>query len=150
MEKVNLSWEEIEELIEILAEKINKKNKKYDYLVGIARGGLIPMVLLSDHINNYNVYTIRLKLYEGSKKGTKVELKQGIAENIKGKRILLVDDVADTGTSLEFAKEYLENKGAIISTATLHLKKTSKIIPDYYAKKEDRWITYPWSKKEDG
>jgi hypoxanthine phosphoribosyltransferase len=72
--------------------------------------------------------------------------------DIHGKKILVVDDVTDTGKTLSLAVEYLKClKPAEIKTAVLQHKICSDFVPDYYAKKivKWRWIVYPWAAYED-
>ena len=65
------------------------------------------------------------------------------------RRILIVDDVADTGKSLIVAKDYLMKRGASeIKVATLHFKPTSSFKPDYYVDMTTAWICYPWGRNE--
>jgi hypothetical protein len=69
--------------------------------------------------------------------------------DVKGKRILLVDDVADSGASLTVAKKYLRKLGASeIRIATLHYKPASAIKPGYFAETTEAWVNYPWEREE--
>jgi hypoxanthine phosphoribosyltransferase len=68
---------------------------------------------------------------------------------IKGLKVLVVDDVSDSGHSLMAVKKYTEDKGAaIVKVATLHHKPWSEFKPDYYADMVDKWILYPWEPNE--
>jgi hypothetical protein len=69
--------------------------------------------------------------------------------DIKGKRVLLVDDIADTGTSLLAAKKHMEEKGAsAVRIACIHRKPGSALEPDYYVMTSGAWIVYPWEMHE--
>ena len=58
---------------------------------------------------------------------------------------MLVDDVADTGRSMDLAVRYLkENKVGILKTATIHYKPQSMFKPNFYVKETEKWIVYPW------
>lgn len=67
--------------------------------------------------------------------------------NLNGKRILITDDVADTGDTTESVKKYYLGLGEV-ELATLHYKPNSKIIPGYYGDETTAWIIYPWEVKE--
>jgi hypoxanthine phosphoribosyltransferase len=64
-------------------------------------------------------------------------------------KVLIADDVSDSGASLLKAKEHIEEKGAsLVRVATLHIKPWSSFVPDYYAESVDAWVVYPWELKE--
>ena len=68
---------------------------------------------------------------------------------IEGLRVLVVDDVSDSGNSLIVVKKYIEGKGASeVKLATLHHKPWSKFKPDYFAEEVSEWIIYPWEPRE--
>lgn len=72
--------------------------------------------------------------------------------DVSGKKILVIDDVTDTGDTLEAAVEYLETFGPEeIRTGVLQHKECSSFIPDFYAEYvgEWRWIVYPWARHEE-
>lgn len=148
MDLLRISWEAAVKYCEELAEKT--KEFKPDMIVGISRGGLVPARILSDMLDIKSVGVVGMVFY------TKVgetedapKITQELAMDLKGKRILLVDDVADTGKSLAAAKEYLEGKGAgEIKTAALHYKPKSILKPDYYYETTTAWIVYPWERYE--
>ena len=147
MKITNITWNELDALVYELAAKVNFKA---DFLIGISRGGLIPVRLLSDRLNNSNIAVIRTEFYTGVGKTTKEpKITQDITIDVKGKSVLVVDDVADTGKSLELVKKHLLKKGAKnVKIATLHYKPTSTIKPDFYAKQTQEWLVYPWETNE--
>jgi len=68
--------------------------------------------------------------------------------DLSGKRVLVVDDVADTGETVEIVSQHVLEKNAVeVKTAVIDFKHTSKFVPDYYAREMEgwRWIVYPWS-----
>lgn len=142
-----LTMKEIMQLLHDLRDKIVKSGFKPDCLVGMSRGGFIPVRILSDILDVGDVYIIGVTYYrdiEVTKK--EPEITQDIdKKDLKGKTILLVDDVSDTGKSLKFTVNHLNQNGIKFSkTATLHLKPWSVFIPDYYAKTTKKWIIYEW------
>jgi hypoxanthine phosphoribosyltransferase len=148
MKFLYLEWKDIEELVEGLADKMDGFNP--DVLIGISRGGLVPVRLLSDYLNNPNVAIFRIEFYKGiGQTNEKPEITHPLTIDVKGKKVLIVDDVSDSGKSLIVAKEYIEKLGAKeVRIATLHYKPRSSFKPDYYVGETDAWIVYPWEKKE--
>jgi len=143
-------WDDVYELTLKVAEKIWKSGFSPDILVGIARGGWIVARLLSDFLDNSNVTSIRIEFYKGiSETGEKPQITQPLIVDVKDKKVLICDDVADTGYSLIAAVEHIKEKGAKeVKVATLHLKPWSSFKPDYFVVETDAWIIYPWEIRE--
>lgn len=145
-----MSWNKIYELSISLAEKIRNSNFVPDLIIGIARGGWVVARLLSDLLDIDDVGSIRIQFYR-SVGVTYHEpvVSQPVSVSVEKKRVLLCDDVADTGYSLKAAIEHIKNSGAeVIKTATLHQKSKTVVIPDYWVEKTDAWIIYPWERRE--
>lgn len=143
MEQLTLSWDEVERAAKTLANSI-KRDFDPDIIVGVARGGLIPAVRLSHLLGDKLLRIIHVKYYKRANvRLKKLEVLADI-ERIQGK-VLLVDDVADTGMSLEFLLEHLKGKGAKETrTATIAYKPGSRLKPDYFVYETDKWIVFPW------
>ncbi len=150
MEYIKPSWDEIEEMTKKLTEKIKKSRFKFDWIVGISRGGLVPARLLSDYFDCPRVAIMRVEFYESVGKTKDFpRITQPLQVSVKEKNVLLVDDVADTGRSLVVAKDHIKRKGAKeIMIATLHYKPISIFKPDFYIEETSAWIIYPWERKE--
>jgi hypoxanthine phosphoribosyltransferase len=105
---------------------------------------------MSDLLENPNVANVAAEFYVGvaETKGEPV-ITQPVSVSVEGKRVLVVDDVADTGESLRLVRSYLEEQGATeVKTATIYYKPWSVMIPDYYEKETRSWIIFPWERKE--
>jgi len=148
MDLLRISWEAAVIYCEKLAEKTG--DFKPDMIVGISRGGLVPARILSDMLGIKSLGVVGMVFYKSvGETGDAPKITQELAMDLKGKRILLVDDVADTGKSLVAAKKYLEDKGAAeIRTAALHYKPEAILKPDYYYGTTSAWIVYPWERYE--
>lgn len=151
MKQRNVSWREVEGLVNSIASKIDKK---YSVIIGINRGGLVPSVLLSQITKiRHGVTTIESYLGKKRSKQSKVSYHVSMIGNLGPQsKVLLVDDIADSGISLVKVVQTLEKLGCKkknIDTATLHYKTQSRFKPTFYGKKipDYDWINYPWERK---
>jgi len=144
------TWNLIYKMLLNLAEKIRKDGFKPDVIVGVSRGGWPPARVLSDLLNNPNIANVRAEFYLGvaETKGEPV-LTQPVSVDVAGKRVLVVDEIADTGKSLKVVKEHLMASGAMdVKIATVYYKPWSIVKPDYYERETRRWVVFPWETKE--
>jgi hypoxanthine phosphoribosyltransferase len=145
-----LEWEDIYKMCIELSERIKEDRFKPDVIVGVARGGWIPARILSDLLENANLANIKAEFYEDvAKTGKKPKITQPVSTDIRGLKVLVVDDVSDTGLSLSEVKKSLVQEGAgEIKIATLHYKPHSILKPDYYIEETSAWIIYPHERYE--
>ncbi|MEM3673469.1 MAG: phosphoribosyltransferase [Candidatus Bathyarchaeia archaeon] len=144
------TWNQIYKMLLNLAEKIKKDGFKPDVIVGVSRGGWPPARVMSDLLGNPNLANVKVEFYLGVAE-TKREpvLTQPVSVDVKSKRVLVVDEVADTGRSLELIKQHIIEKGAAeVKIATLYYKPWSIVKPDYYELETSRWIVFPWELRE--
>lgn len=143
---VVLDWADIVRLSINLCNKIRASGFNPDCIVTLLRGGLVPARIISDCLNIPEIYTMGVSFYEDvGKHSRKPIITQPLGVDLKGKKILIVDDVVDTGKSIVFAIENLKEKQPqTIKVAVLHKKPWSEIKPDFYVKETDVWIVYPW------
>ena len=128
MEYDIISWNDIDEAIEILAKQIEDSKIHYEVIYGLARGGLVPAVMLSH----------RLKI------PMVLNMEEVWRLKVKNKNSLIVDDISDTGETLKY---FYDQKFDI---ATLFVREhTSKITPKYNYKNinHDNWLLFPWETK---
>jgi hypoxanthine phosphoribosyltransferase len=144
------TWDQIYNMLLNLAEEIRKNGFNPDIIVGVSRGGWPPARVLSDLLGNPNLANVKAEFYLGVAE-TKGEptLTQPVSMAVAGKKVLIVDEVADTGKSLKLVKEHIIEEGAYeVKIATVYYKPWSVIVPDYYRKETSRWIVFPWEIKE--
>lgn len=147
----HFSWNDIEKDCRKIAKKIGAV--KIDLIVAITKGGLPPAVILANkYLDKPHIITLQLEEIFLEKKANYSAKKVNIISRlnsypISGKRVLIVDDVADTGSTLIKAGQLVKNnQPEKIITAVLHYKPRSRITPDIFARKiaNDIWIVYPW------
>ena len=130
MKKYNIDWFEIESLVNHLCEKINSHDKKYQNILGLQRGGLIPAVMVS-HI-------LGIPMVKG---------------NITPDT-LIIDDICDSGETLkQIVDKYqtLYKEPFNLDSAVLHYKPhTSCFEPTLWSKRwsNSNWINYPWERED--
>ncbi len=143
-------WNKIYDMLLSQAEKIRQSGFKPDVIVGIARGGWVPARVLSDLREIPNLATVRVEFYLGvAETRNEPVLTQGVSAVVTGKKVLIVDDVADTGKSLQLAREHVLQQGAAeVRIATVYRKPWSVIKPDFYEAETSGWVVFPWEIKE--
>ncbi len=148
MDLLRMNWDSTIRHCEELAGMIG--GYKPDMIVGLSRGGLVPARIMSDLLAVKDVGVLGISFYRAMEKASDFpKITQELAMDLSGKRILVVDDVADTGRSLMVAKDYLKRKGAAeIRIATIHYKPVSAFKPDYFVATTTAWIVYPWERHE--
>lgn len=120
--KRKVTWNEIDNIINLLALRMKDKGLKPTKVLGIPRGGVILAVMMSHKLDIPYVT-----------KCDKINL-----EDV----LLIIDDISDSGTTMKryYNTYFSEN----LITATLHLRPGSKFVPDYYYEITDDWIVYPF------
>ncbi len=138
-----VTWNEFHSLSLLLAQKILQSKTPIDEIVAIARGGLSLGLILTDFLQK-PISTITIQSYTDIAKQGELTITSKLGKQIKGKNILLVDDIADSGKTFHRAIQYLQEfKPSTITTATLFYKPHSSFKPNFYAKETGRWILLP-------
>lgn len=143
-------WSQIYDMLLNLAEKIRKSGFKPDVIVGVSRGGWPPARVLSDLLSNSNLANVRAEFYLGVAE-TKGEpsLTQPVSIGVSGKKVLVVDEVADTGKSLKLVIKHIFERGAKeVRIAAVYYKPWSVVKPDFYDRETSCWVVFPWEVKE--
>lgn len=143
-----ISWKIYHEDAQKLAATILDHSPVIDQIVAISRGGLTLGHLLSDFLR-IPISTITIQSYSDIQTSGEVSLTAKLQNSIRGKHILLVDDVSDSGKTLRRAVKYLNRAGAAkVTTVTMFYKPHSVYRPDYFAKRTTRWILFPYEPAE--
>ncbi len=145
---VYISWGEAINMSYKLTSKILESNYVPDTIVAISRGGLIPARIISDVINVSDVHSIKASLWGVGGRISDDVLLYNVELPIRGKKVLVVDDIVDSGLTLTRIVEYVKTFGPEdLKTAVLHIKPSSKYIPNYYVSRLEEWlwVIYPWT-----
>jgi hypoxanthine phosphoribosyltransferase len=143
---LHLSWEDVQKLTEEVAEKVRSSGFKPDLIVAVSRGGFDPARILCDQLGIMRLASVQIEYYTAvNQTGRAPRVIYPLNAEVSGLRVLVADDVSDTGTSLKAAMDHVEERGTSdVRVATLHTKPWTTFRPDYSAAEVDAWIVYPW------
>jgi len=144
------TWNQIYAMLLRQAKKIRQSRFKPDIIVGVTRGGWIPARVLSDLLEISSLATVGVEFYLGVAETRKEPvLTQSVSASVTGKKVLLVDDVVDSGKSMQLVREHVLQQGAReVRIAIVYAKPFSVTKPDYYKKGTRSWVVFPWDTKE--
>lgn len=150
--KVKVTLQDIKSMCSTLHTNIVADNFVPDVIIGLSRGGLMPLSFLAGeaNFNNRNTRIINIQSYNDNRSQETLQLTFPIhTQDLQHfSSILIVDDLVDSGNSLDFVLKALKGRlpNATIKTAVLFYKKSSKIMPDYFVEETSDWIVFPWEK----
>jgi len=148
--ELQISWKKLVNLTERFLEKIPSNN--FDYLLCISSGGLVFGKLVSDYMN-LPLGIIAASAYKkGERKPSDSEVIIGNTATIKpvGGRVLLLDDLVDTGLTMEkvYAHIRKNNRMNLLKTGVLYKKPQTVFQPDYFVEEISKWVIFPYERKE--
>ncbi len=143
-----LTWDQFGAAARELAKAVVDSGFQPDLLMSITRGGLLPAGTISYAMGIKNLHIINVEFYTGV--GTRLPLPVllppvPVAVDLSAKKVLIVDDVADTGETLRMVRDFCAEHVAETRTAVLYEKPSSVVKCDYVWKRTDEWISFPWS-----
>jgi uncharacterized protein len=147
-ERETLTWDGFGQATRDLARSIVADEFVPDVVVAIARGGLLPAGAIAYGLGVKSCGALNVEFYTGI--GTVLDAPELLPPDLDlgylpGKRVLLVDDVADSGRTLALAVRMLEEAGADVRSVCIYTKPRSIAMPDYSWRETDLWINFPWS-----
>jgi hypothetical protein len=147
-EREALDWATYGAAARQLAQLVADSGFRPDIILAIARGGLFPGGSLGYALSVKNLYVMNLEFYTGVGKrlDVPVMLPPYLDKvDLRDAKILVVDDVADTGHTLKVVHEFCQDEVAESRTAVLYEKPRSLVKCDFVWRTTDRWINFPWS-----
>ncbi|MGH9247570.1 MAG: phosphoribosyltransferase [Acidimicrobiales bacterium] len=147
-ERETLTWEVFGQAVRELGEQVVASGFAPDIVIAVARGGLLPAGAMAYALDLKNVFAMNVEFYTGVDE--RLELPVMLpplldAMEIADKRVLVVDDVADTGATLKLVTDFCAAHVADVRCAVLYEKSRSIIKCDYVWRRTDLWINFPWS-----
>jgi uncharacterized protein len=147
-ERETLTWERFGVAGRELAQTVADDGYQPDIILAIARGGLFLAGSLAYALSVKNLYVMNVEYYTGV--GERLDLPVILPPSLElvdlgASNILIADDVADTGATLELVRDFCHGKVGSVRSAVLYQKPTSTIDCDYVWRETDKWIEFPWS-----
>ncbi len=144
----HITWEEYGRLVARLAESVKTSGRDFDLVIGIARGGIPVAMVVADELG-VKIDIINVKSYTGISERSKPRILSTLTEEVRGKKLLLVDDLVDEGDTMESIAGYLaRSKPSSLVTAVIFTKPWSKLKPDFSVEEVNEWVVFPWEKGE--
>jgi len=143
-----MSWADLGEASRELAAAIVDDAYEPDLILGIARGGLLVAGGLSYAIGVKNTFTMNVEFYTGVDERLPVPMilpPVPALVDLQDARMLIADDVADTGQTLALVKGFCAGQVGEVRTAVLYEKPRSIVTCDYVWRRTDLWVEFPWS-----
>ena len=147
-EREKLSYEEFGFAVRELAQGIKDSGYEPDIVLSIARGGLLIGGALGYALGVKNTFTMSVEFYTGVDERLALPVVLPPIPNkvdLTGLKVLVADDVADTGATLKLVREFCQGYVAEVRCAVLYEKSQSVEKPDYAWRHTDKWIEFPWS-----
>jgi hypoxanthine phosphoribosyltransferase len=151
VEREQMSWDDLGEGARELAERIHGDGYAPDLILAVARGGLLVAGALGYALGVKNVHTMNVEFYTGVDERLPAPMiLPPVPElvDLADAKVLVADDVADTGATLALVREFCAGKVAEVRTAVLYEKPRSTVRCEYVWRRTERWITFPWSADE--
>lgn len=145
-----LTWEEVGHATDDIARQVVDSGFAPKIIIAIARGGLVPAGALTYKLGVKLTDAINVEFYtdvETTRPDPILLAPMLDSASISNQRILIVDDVADSGRTLALVIKLLRGFGADVRSAVLYAKPSTIVSPDFRWKDTDRWIVFPWSAK---
>lgn len=143
------TWEQMGNFTFLLSKQILESESHFDRIVALAKGGWTWARTLADYLQITNLSSTRLKSYDDINQSSSIKVLQPLSDSIDGEKILIFDDVIDSGKTVTKAKEYMMILGCQeISVASLCFKPRSSFSPDFYAFSSTAWIVFPHEYRE--
>ena len=143
-----LTWKEFHQDVFALAKKVEESQQKFDRIVCIDRGGAVVARFLSDFLN-LKISGLVMVAYKEIGKSSQPKIVENLVADIKDEKILLVDEIIDSGSSFEVAIEYLKKlQPREIKTLAPYIKPISRFKPDFWQVETSKWVVFPYEVRE--
>src|SRR5436309_2456899 len=146
-----MDWSEVGLAARVLAEQVVEDGYRPDMLLSIARGGLVVGGALAYALDVKNTFTMNVEFYLGVDERLPMPMiLPPVPElvDLEEARVLIADDVADTGRTLALVKDFCAGKVGEVRCAVLYEKPQSEVNCEYVWRRTGHWIDFPWSAQE--
>jgi hypoxanthine phosphoribosyltransferase len=143
-----LTWELFGAAIRALATEVYEDGYRPDIVLAVARGGLFVAGGLGYALDVKNLNVVNVEFYTGVDERLDMPVMlPPVPEpvDLTGARVLIADDVADTGATLALVKNFCQKHVAEVRCAVVYEKPRSTVQSEYVWRRTERWIDFPWS-----
>ena len=145
------SWADRIEGINAIGESILASSWTPTAILAITRGGLIPATILAYMLDVRRIHTVRVQHYDN--RNNRLESGPQFVEetrpfgalDIHTERLLIVDDIIDTGETLKLVRRAAHDHADEVKVAALYVRSDQKRSADWYWKIADKWVVFPWA-----
>ena len=147
MDKVHLTWGDVQACVGRI---IRHLERDYDCMLVVTRGGLVPACLISEQIDLRNILVAAVMFYTGvdQRLEAPIFLQFPADPLLAGKKVLVVDDVWDSGRTIMAVKARVQEAQGQATIAVLHFKPARSHFPnarpDVFGEERNDWLVYPW------
>jgi uncharacterized protein len=148
VEREVMTWDDLGTGARDPAQVVHADGYRPDMILAIARGGLLVAGALAYALGVKNTYTMNVEFYTGVDERLPIPMILPPVPDlidVSSARVLIADDVADTGATLALVKGFCAGKVAEVRCAVLYEKPRTEVRCEYVWRRTDRWITFPWS-----
>jgi hypoxanthine phosphoribosyltransferase len=144
-----VTWSDVDQMCTELSGRL--EHEPFDAILGIARGGLVPAALLAQELDTRDVLCAAVASYEGDQRGDRLRfLEFPPSEAFVDRRVLVVDDIWDSGRTVQLTCRRVEEAGGVPIVVVLHYKPNKSHFPsrkpDFWVRETDDWVVFPWER----
>lgn len=146
-----LSWSELAAITEELALEVAASGHEFDRIIAVANGGLTMARHFGDLLGMRKISLLQTAYYAEIGETTRApELLQPLSVDVSGERLLVFEDIVDTGVTLQFVKNVLTQQydAKSVHVASLLVKSWAAVQPDFVSQQLDTWVIYPYETRE--
>jgi hypoxanthine phosphoribosyltransferase len=145
-DRLIVSWDDLDRLVGVLAERLGDE---HDLMLAITRGALVPAGMLAYRLGIRDIVVAAVAFYDdaGRMAGRPTFVQFPADPLLRGRRVLIVDEVWDTGSTIQAVIDRVRLAGGHPTTAVLHYKPGSSrvpSVPDHFVVETDAWVVYPF------
>jgi hypoxanthine phosphoribosyltransferase len=147
-QRESLSWSDFGVAVNDLAHQVVNSGFEPDVILSIARGGLALGMGLGYALDVKNLSAVNVEFYTGIDERLPVPIMLPPTPDVvdlDGLKVLIADDIADTGLTLQHVYEFISGHVSEARTAVVFEKPRSVVKPDYVWKETDLWVDFAWS-----
>ena len=147
VEKLFLTEQNVDRLTEVLGNQIEWSGFHPQYVLTILNGGL-PIANRIAKRFSLPIYPIRISCYDGEVKRAEPIIDVGDLSSLRNKRVLIIDDLIDSGSSIEITRDLLDKQKIAYKVGVLFQKPGASVVADYHSEETTKWVVFPWEPQE--